>query len=230
MLRIMKGKKILLIDDEKDILELLEYALRQDGYEVFKAETGKSGIAQAGANIPDFILLDIMLPGMDGIELCRILRADSRFKNTSILFLTARSEEYSEIAGFEAGADDYIVKPIKIRSLLKRLETISKKAGGGSPTSLVVGDLEIDISSFLVKIGTNEIKMPRREFELLSLLAKFPGKVVLRPAIRKEIWGIDSESVDRSIDVHVRRLRNKIGEQRIETIKGVGYKLNTAIR
>jgi two-component system, OmpR family, alkaline phosphatase synthesis response regulator PhoP len=220
----MAGKKVLIADDEPDILELLAYALEKDGYEVITAHDGEETLKKATRHLPDMILLDIMMPKKDGIEVCRILRQDKAFEDTIILMLTARSEEYSEVAGFDAGADDYVTKPIKLRSLLSRLEALHRRGQKHNPASLKVGPFSIDREKYLIIRGDEEIKLPRKEFELLYLLASLQNKVVTREKIFDEIWGKDVIVVDRTIDVHIRRIRIKIGEQYIQTVKGVGYK------
>lgn len=221
----MAGKKILIADDEPDILEMLEYALQRDGFDVIKANDGEETIRKAAKHSPDIILLDIMMPKMDGIEVCRHLRHDPQFENTIILILTARSEEYSEVAGFEAGADDYVTKPVKLRSLLSRLDALQRRGGSKSMAEVLhVGPFEIDRERYLIVKSGKEIKLPRKEFELLYLLANHQNKVLTREKIFEEIWGQDVIVVDRTIDVHIRRIRIKIGEQYIQTVKGVGYK------
>jgi two-component system alkaline phosphatase synthesis response regulator PhoP len=220
----MGGKKILIADDEPDILEMLEYALERDGFEVYKAHDGEDTLRKAVKHMPDIILLDVMMPKVDGIEVCRTLRNDSKFENTIILILTARSEEYSEVAGFEAGADDYVTKPVKIRSLLHRLGALQRRGTKPAPESLEAGPFIIDREKYLIIKNGEEIKLPRKEFELLHLLVTLRNKVVTREKIFEEIWGQDVIVVDRTIDVHIRRIRIKIGEQYIQTVKGVGYK------
>jgi two-component system, OmpR family, alkaline phosphatase synthesis response regulator PhoP len=223
----MEQKRILIADDEKDILELLEYALEKEGYEVYKAKDGEDTLQKAQDKLPNIVLLDIMMPKMDGIEVCRHLRKDPRFDETIIIILTARGEEYSEVAGFEAGADDYVTKPVKLRALMQRLEALQRR--GPKPVSevLVVPPLTIDREKYSLELNGEEIKLPRKEFELLFLLATNANKVVTRDRIFETIWGKDVIVVDRTIDVHIRRLRSKIGEDLIQTIKGVGYKFVT---
>ena len=223
----MEQKRILIADDEKDILELLEYALEKEGYEVYKAKDGEETLQKAQDKLPNIVLLDIMMPKMDGIEVCRHLRKDPRFDETIIIILTARGEEYSEVAGFEAGADDYVTKPVKLRALIQRLEALQRR--GPKPVSevLVVPPLTIDREKYSLELNGEEIKLPRKEFELLFLLATNANKVVTRDRIFETIWGKDVIVVDRTIDVHIRRLRSKIGEELIQTIKGVGYKFVT---
>lgn len=220
----MERKKILVADDEPDILELLDYALRKEGYEVIKAHDGEETMRLARSLQPDIILLDIMMPGLDGIGVCRALRQEKAFEQTIILILTARSEEYSEVAGFEAGADDYVTKPVKLRSLFSRLEALQRRTSKEGSGVLRIGPFTIDRERYLIVKGEEEIKLPRKEFELLYLLAANRNKVVGRERIFEEVWGKDVIVVDRTIDVHVRRIRIKIGEEHVVTVKGVGYK------
>jgi len=217
--------KILLVDDEPDILEFLSYNLKKEGYQVFTAGTGEEGIAIARKEQPHLVLLDVMMPGVDGIEVCRELRAAPGMDSVIIAFLTARSEDYSHIAGFEAGADDYINKPIKPRVLLSRIKALLRRnAAGTESTAVDVGKLRIDRESYLVYKEGEEISLPRKEFELLSLLASKPGKVFPREEILNRVWGDEVVVGDRTIDVHIRKLREKLGEEFIRTVKGVGYK------
>jgi len=223
----MSKYRILIVDDEKDILELLEYNLVKEGFAVMKAPDGEAALVIARTNVFDLILLDIMMPKLDGIETCRRLREIPDCKNTYIVFLTARAEEYSELAGFDAGADDYIAKPIKPRVLLSRIKAILRR-GLESPepskASLKVGELEIIRDEYVVYKNGVPINLPRKEFELLYFLASKPGKVYPREVLLERIWGSDVLVVDRTIDVHIRKLREKLGENCIQTIKGVGYK------
>jgi two-component system alkaline phosphatase synthesis response regulator PhoP len=220
----MAQTKILIVDDEVDILDLLEYNLEKEGYKVLRAMDGDEAIKIAGKQKPDLILLDIMMPKLDGIETCRRLRALPQLKKSYIVFLTARSEEYSELAGFDAGADDYISKPIKPRVLISRLKAILRRDTGKSEENVLkVGDLEIIKDEYVVKKDGITFSLPRKEFELLYFLASRPGKVFRREKLLEEIWG-DVYVVDRTIDVHVRKLREKVGEAYILTVKGVGYK------
>lgn len=220
------SQKILIVDDEIDILDLLEYNLKKEGYKVSRAMDGKEAIQVAQKKMPDLVLLDIMMPEMDGIETCRRLRAIPDFENIYIVFLTARSEEYSELAGFEAGADDYISKPIKPRVLMSRLKAIFRRNlnSDEEPTDLIrIHDLEIVKDEYVVKRGDQQIALPRKEFDLLYFLASKPGKVYKREKLLEKVWG-DVFVVDRTIDVHVRKLREKLGNDYIITVKGVGYK------
>ncbi len=220
----MQGTRILIADDERDILEMLEYTLSKEGYSVVKALDGEETIQRAETFSPDIILLDIMMPKMDGIEVCRTLRSKPQFDNTIIMILTARGEEYSEVAGFDAGADDYVTKPVKLRSLLRRLGALQRRGHKAEPDMLSIPPLTIDREKYLLTLSDEEIKLPRKEFELLYLLASNKNKVVTRERIFEAIWGKDVIVVDRTIDVHIRRLRKKIGKQYIQTVKGVGYK------
>ncbi len=221
----MPTPKILIVDDEADILDLLEYNLEKEGYKVMRATDGEEAIEKAQKKKPDLILLDIMMPQLDGIETCRRIRSLPGMDSVYIVFLTARSEEYSELAGFDAGADDYISKPIKPRILMRRIKAILRRDHGENEDSNVlrIHDLEITREEYLVRKNGEAISLPRKEFELLYFLASKPGKVFRREKLLEKIWG-DVYVVDRTIDVHIRKLREKIGEQYIQTIKGVGYK------
>lgn len=225
-LTFMSQVKILIVDDEPDILDLLAYNLEKEGYAVQKAHDGEEAIRKAMATPPDMILLDIMMPQLDGIETCRRLRALPHLQQAYIVFLTARAEEYSELAGFEAGADDYIPKPIKPRLLLSRLKAILRRdqfRQSGEDNVLRIHDLEIIRDEYVVRKAGKLLTLPRKEFELLSYLAARPGKVYSRDKLLEQVWG-DVYVVDRTVDVHVRKLREKIGIDYIVTIKGVGYK------
>jgi two-component system alkaline phosphatase synthesis response regulator PhoP len=217
--------KILVVDDENDILEFIQYNLKKEGYNVHLAHNGQEAIDIGKKIKPDLILLDVMMPVMDGIEACKIMKSDSAFDNTFIVFLTARAEEYSEIAGFNAGADDYIAKPIKPRVLNSRISAILRRKGKDVvEAKLTVGDLIIDRETFLIYRDTQKIQLARKEFELLFLLAGKPGKVFTREFILEKVWGDEVLVVDRTIDVHIRKLREKLGDAYIGTVKGVGYK------
>jgi two-component system alkaline phosphatase synthesis response regulator PhoP len=217
--------KILVVDDENDILEFIQYNLKKEGYDVHLAHNGQEAITIGKKIKPDLILLDVMMPVMDGIEACKHIKADSDFNKTFVVFLTARAEEYSEIAGFNAGADDYISKPIKPRVLLSRINAIlRRKSKEVVEQKLTVGDIIIDRETFLVYRGDEKIQLARKEFELLFLLAGKPGKVFTREYILEKVWGDEVLVVDRTIDVHIRKLREKIGDDYIGTVKGVGYK------
>lgn len=219
--------KILIVDDEPDILELIEYNLKKEGYQVTTARNGQEAVALAKKTIPDLIILDIMMPVMDGIEACRLLRSMPDFKNTFMVFLTARSEEYSEIAGFNVGADDYIAKPIKPRALVSRINAILRRntvTEEVKENKLEIAGLVIDRDAFVVYRGPVKIVLAKKEFELLYLLASKPGKVFTRESILKTIWEDSVVVTNRTIDVHIRKLREKLGENYVCTVKGVGYK------
>lgn len=219
--------KILIVDDEPDIRELIEYNLKKEGYQVYTATNGQEAVTEAKRVLPDLIILDIMMPKMDGIEACRILRTMNEFKNTFMVFLTARSEEYSEIAGFNVGADDYIAKPIKPRALTSRVNAILRRnvqAEAEEDNKLEISDLIIDREAFLVFRNGERITLAKKEFELLYLLASKPGKVYTRDVILKNIWEESVVVTNRTIDVHIRKLREKLGDKYVSTVKGVGYK------
>ena len=218
--------KILVVDDEPDILEFLSYNLEKEGFLVETAENGKQALEKAKKNQPDIVLLDVMMPEMDGIEACRTMREMPQFEHTIIAFLTARTEDYSQIAGFETGADDYISKPIKPRVLVSRLRALLRRyeAKESKSTFLEVGNIQIDRERYLIIFNGKEMAVPRKEFELIYLLASKPGKVFKRDEILNEIWGRDIIVGDRTIDVHIRKLREKLGEELIRTVKGIGYK------
>lgn len=219
---------ILVIDDEQDIRVLIRYNLEKDGFVVTEAGNGQNGIEIAKNNVPDLILLDVMMPGMDGIDTCEKLKEIPALKNTMICFLTARGEDYSQIAGFDAGADDYITKPIKPKLLSSRISAVLRRKGerqtieDGKPE--VEQSIVIDRERYLISKDGEEMFLPRKEFELLALLMSKPGKVFHRDAIMNNVWGTDVVVGDRTIDVHIRKLREKIGDTHIVTVKGVGYK------
>jgi two-component system, OmpR family, alkaline phosphatase synthesis response regulator PhoP len=220
-------QKILIVDDEPDILELIEYNLKKEGYQVFTASNGLEAIQQAKKHHPDLIILDIMMPKLDGIEACRQLRAMPEFKTTFMVFLTARSEEYSEISGFNVGADDYIAKPIKPRALISRINAILRRntmAETEVENKLEIGDLVIDREAYLVFQRGQKVVLAKKEFELLYLLASKPGKVFTREVILNNIWEDSVVVTNRTIDVHIRKLREKLGDDYVATVKGVGYK------
>ncbi|MXV50543.1 response regulator [Pedobacter sp. HMF7647] len=220
-------QKILVVDDEPDILELIEYNLKKENYNVSTATNGQDAVTQAKKILPDLIILDIMMPKMDGIEACRIMRGMPEFKSTFMVFLTARSEEYSEIAGFNVGADDYIAKPIKPRALVSRINAILRRnaqADEVPDNKLEIADLTIDRETFLVYRDGQKIVLAKKEFELLYLLASKPGKVYTREVILKNIWEDSVVVTNRTIDVHIRKLREKLGDTYVSTVKGVGYK------
>ena len=219
--------KILLVDDEPDILEFLSYNLKKEGYNVFTANNGKEAVVTAKKENPDLIILDVMMPDMDGIETCREIREIPGLKDVMIAFLTARSEDYSQIAGFEVGADDYINKPIKPRVLISRIKALLRRGGNSESAStdkVDMGGIKIDRERYVVVQDGKEINLPKKEFELLALLASKPGKVFTREVILDKVWGGEVVVGDRTIDVHIRKLREKLGEEFIKTVKGIGYK------
>jgi len=221
--------KVLLVDDEPDILEFLRYNLELNGFIVCTAENGKEGIDVAVKERPDIIVLDIMMPKLDGIEVCNRLRARSEFKDTIIVFLTARTEDYSHLAGFEAGADDYIIKPIRIKVFIAKLQTlfrrkIAKPNVLESKLTQSFENFTINFEQRLLYVNDKEIQLPRKEFEIIALLTSKPGKVFTRTEIYSIIWSSDVCVSERTLDVHIRKIREKIGEDYILTIKGVGYK------
>ncbi len=222
-------QKILIVDDEPDIRELIEYNLKKEGYLVYSASNGQEGISEAKRTRPDLVIMDVMMPKMDGIEACRIMRTMNEFKSTFMVFLTARSEEYSEIAGFNVGADDYIAKPIKPRALVSRINAILRRNSlpeEVTENKLEILDLVIDRETYLVyKLG-QKVVLAKKEFELLYLLASRPCKVYTRDVILKNIWEDSVVVTNRTIDVHIRKLREKLGEHYVATVKGVGYKFD----
>jgi len=221
-----KDTTILLVDDELDILEIIGYNLSAEGYNVLTAQNGVEAIKKAKKHKPELIILDVMMPQMDGIEACEKLRLIPELSETVITFLTARGEDYSQVAGFEAGADDYITKPIKPKVLTSKVKSLLRrfKAQDDSQQILKLGNITINREEYKIFVDTQEMVLPRKEFELLSLLASKPGKVFKREDILDRVWGNDVVVGGRTIDVHIRKLREKIGEQKFKTIKGVGYK------
>ena len=218
--------RVLVVDDEADIVELLTYNLEKEGYKVASAPDGRKGIEVAREFLPDLVILDIMMPQMDGIEVGRMLRAMPEMKNIYILYLTARSEEYSEIAAFEVGADDYLTKPIKPRALMSRINAFFRREAQKSDVAdtIDVAGLSINRQNYTVtKPDGSTIVLPKKEFELLFFLAQYPNKVFSRDEILQKIWGVDIFVVERTIDVHIRKVREKVGENYIKTLKGVGY-------
>jgi two-component system alkaline phosphatase synthesis response regulator PhoP len=221
------AQKILLVDDEPDILEFLSYNLKKEGYIVITANNGKEAISVAKKELPDLIMLDAMMPEMDGMEACRELRETPALKNVLIAFLTARGEDFSQIAGFESGADDYITKPVKPRVLISRIKALLRRAdmgksvGGGNV--IETGGIKIDRERYLIIQNGKEITLPKKEFELLGLLTTKPGKVFTREEILDKVWGGEVVVGDRTIDVHIRKLREKLGEDYFRTVKGIGY-------
>jgi two-component system alkaline phosphatase synthesis response regulator PhoP len=219
--------RILLVDDEDDVLEFLSYNIRKEGYEVHTANNGIKGLQKAIEIIPHLIILDVMMPEMDGIETCREIKQIPQLENTIIVFLTARGEDYSQIAGFDAGADDYVTKPVKPRLLVSRVKALlrrhrSEPEQQSSPVDL--GGMVIDRERYVVMLEGQEISLPKKEFELLQLLASKPNKVFSRDEIFAKVWGDNVIVGDRTIDVHIRKIREKLGVNNIKTIKGVGYK------
>lgn len=221
---------VLVIDDEQDIRVLIKYNLEKEGFLVSLAESGEDGLKKVKLNVPDLILLDVMMPGMEGIETCERLKQMPELGNTMICFLTARGEDYSQIAGFDAGADDYITKPIRPKLLASRITAILRRKSTQLEENKAVeanksGEtITIDRERYLVSNQGEEIFLPRKEFELLALLLSKPGKVFHRDAIMSDVWGNDVIVGDRTIDVHIRKLREKLGDHHIVTVKGVGYK------
>jgi len=219
-------KKILIADDEPDILEILKFNLEAEGYNVKTAKNGIEAIELGKSFLPNLIILDIMMPGKTGIEVCEELRAIPYFKNTLIIFLTAMSDDTTEVKGLESGADDYLAKPIRTKVLLSKVQSLFRRLSKSENNNSNYNDLFIDRESYTVRYKGNEIILARKEFELLSLLASKPSKVFLRLDILKNIWGTDVIVGDRTIDVHIRKIRQKIGVDCITTVKGVGYKFD----
>ncbi|GAB4328212.1 MAG: response regulator transcription factor [Flammeovirgaceae bacterium] len=223
-----KSYKVLVVDDEPDIVEILTYNLEKEGYEVKTASDGKMAVEKAKKMRPDLILMDIMMPVMDGVEACRLIKEVPELKDTYVIFLTARAEEYSEVAAFDVGADDYIHKPVKPRALMSRINALFRrdvKTGkGGVDDVITIGKFVIDKSSYTLQIDNKQITLPKKEFELLYFLAENPKKVFSRDELLQNIWGSDVYVLARTVDVHIRRVREKIGDHYIKTVKGVGYK------
>jgi len=217
---------ILVVDDERDLLDLIEYNLKKEGFKVLKAENGEEGISKAKEHKPDLILLDIMMPKMDGLEAVEIMRKDDELKKTPIIFLTARSDEKTEIDGLNKGGDDYITKPISTTKLVSRIKAVLRRFDDSEQTAnkLEVHDLQIDKDRYIVLQEGNEFQLPRKEFELLFFLASRKGKVLDRQTLLNKVWGDNIYVVDRTVDVHVRKIREKLGDHYIETVKGVGYR------
>jgi two-component system, OmpR family, alkaline phosphatase synthesis response regulator PhoP len=222
-----KDIKILLVDDEPDILEIVGYNLAQEGYQVLTAVNGKDAVAKAKKELPHLIIIDVMMPEMDGMEAVEIIRRVPELSNVIITFLTARSEDYSQVAGFDAGADDYIAKPIKPKLLISKVKALLRrlKEDENKEDVLRVGTIEINREEYKIVMEDKEIVLPRKEFELFYLLASKPGKVFKREEILDKVWGNEVVVGGRTIDVHIRKLREKIGDDIFKTIKGVGYKL-----
>jgi two-component system alkaline phosphatase synthesis response regulator PhoP len=224
----LKGHTILLVDDEPDILEFLSYNIRKEGYKVFTASNGEEAIRLTQQLNPSLIILDVMMPKMDGIETCQVIRKDLNLVQPLIAFLTARAEDYAQIAGFEAGGDDYITKPIRPRLLISKIEALLRRLekSGGIEVNQGERTLKIDREKFTVEIEGKELLLPKKEFELLELLASRPGKVYNREQILAIVWGNETIVGERTIDVHIRKLREKLGDDYIRTIKGIGYTFN----
>lgn len=222
----MAKKTILVVDDEKDLLDLIEYNLIKEGFKVLKAENGLKGIEVAKEHKPDLVLLDIMMPKMDGLEAVEIMRKDDDLKRIPIIFLTARSDEKTEIEGLNKGGDDYITKPISTTKLVSRIKAVMRRFDESAEpiNKLEVHDLEIDKDRYIVKRADSEFQLPRKEFELLFYLASRRGKVLDRQTLLNKVWGDNIYVVDRTVDVHVRKIREKLGDHYIETVKGVGYR------
>ncbi len=223
-----QSQRVLVVDDEESILELLKYNLEKQGYEVKTALDGEKAIQIAKKFHPDLILLDIMMPKQDGVETCRQIREIPELAQTFIIFLTARSEEYSEVAAFDVGADDYITKPIKPRALMSRINALFRRDKKKKSVSnqINAGDMVIDRASYTIRLNGEEITLPKKEFELIYFLAQNPNKVFGRDELLQNIWGSDVYVLARTVDVHVRKVREKIGDEYIKTVKGVGYKFN----
>jgi two-component system alkaline phosphatase synthesis response regulator PhoP len=217
-------KKILIADDEPDILEIIQFNLQQEGYQVITAKSGDDAIEKANKHHPDLIILDIMMPGKTGIEVCNLLRMMPEFKQTLIIFLSAMSDEGTEIKGLETGADDYLTKPIRPKVLLSKVASLFRRFQKEDTGIITVGDISIDREKYNVTHKDTDITLARKEFELLALLASKPGKVFLRNEILNQIWGTEVIVGDRTIDVHIRKIRQKLGLDCITTVKGVGYK------
>lgn len=217
---------ILIVDDEADLLDLIEYNLEKEGYNVLKAENGQDGIKLARKHNPDLIILDIMMPKMTGIEVCKVLKEDPILKIRPVIFLTARGDEKTEIEGLEMGADDFLSKPISTSKLVSRIRTVLRRVGDVEESDPVmkVGDLTIDRGRYLVIRDGEEFQLPRKEFEVLSYLAARKGKVLDRQTLLNEVWGNNIFVIDRTVDVHIRKIREKLGDHYIETVKGVGYR------
>lgn len=222
----MSKQTILVVDDEKDLLDLIEYNLKKEGFEVLKAENGEQGIQTAREEKPDLVLLDIMMPKMDGLEVCDVLREDKDLSRIPIIFLTARSDEKTEVEGLNKGGDDYITKPISTTKLISRIKAVLRRFDDNmeSVNRLEVHDIEIDKDRYIVTRGDEEFQLPRKEFELLFFLASRKGKVMDRQTLLNQVWGDNIYVVDRTVDVHIRKIREKLGDHYIETVKGVGYR------
>ena len=219
-------KKILIVDDEKDILEFLSYNLKKEGFSIYTASDGSEGLKKTKKIKPDLIIVDLMMPKMNGIEMCENIRDDKKLSNVIILFLTARSEDYTQIAALDSGADDFIKKPIKPKLLISKVKSLMRRFSlNKNLKNYIHKDVELDIEKYTVKIKGDNINLARKEFDLLKLLINQPGKVYTREEILNDVWGNDIHVLDRTIDVHINRLRDKLGQKFIETVKGIGYKI-----
>lgn len=222
----MTNQTILVVDDEQDLLDLIEYNLKKEGFKVLKAENGVEALKVANESLPDLVLLDIMMPKMDGLEVCDKMRSDANLKHIPIIFLTARGDEKTEVEGLDTGADDYVTKPISTTKLISRIKAVLRRFSETEEVAnkLTVHDLEIDKDRYIVTRGEEEFQLPRKEFELLYYLAGRKGKVKDRQTLLNKVWGDNIYVVDRTVDVHVRKIREKLGDHYIETVKGVGYR------
>lgn len=222
----MAKETILIVDDEADLLDLIEYNLEKEGYNVLKAENGQEGIRLARKHRPDLIILDVMMPKMTGIEVCKILKEDNELRTKPVIFLTARGDEKTEIEGLDIGADDYLMKPISTTKLVSRIRATLRRTSETDEKETIISaaDLTIDKGRYLVIRGEIEFHLPRKEFELLSFLAIRKGKVMDRQTLLNEVWGSNIFVIDRTVDVHIRKIREKLGDHYIETVKGVGYR------
>tara|TARA_B100001057_G_scaffold39003_1_gene35121 strand:- start:17525 stop:18193 length:669 start_codon:yes stop_codon:yes gene_type:complete len=219
-------KKILIVDDEKDILEFLSYNLKKEGFSIYTASDGLEGLEKTKKIKPDLIIVDLMMPKMNGIEMCENIRNDKKLSSIIILFLTARSEDYTQIAALDSGADDFLKKPIKPKLLISKVKSVMRRFSlSKNLKNYIHKDVELDIEKYSVKIKGDNINLARKEFDLLKLLINQPGKVYTREEILNDVWGNDIHVVDRTIDVHINRLRDKLGQKFIETVKGIGYKI-----
>ena len=217
---------ILIIDDEEDIRDILKYNLEKDGFSVDVASNGEDGLKKIKTNIPDLLILDVMMPGMDGIEVCEMIRSTPEFAHIIICLLTARNEDYSQIAGLDSGADDYVSKPVKPKVLISRINALLRRKGKITSEQVPTGNLVINREKYVVELNGKVIQFPKKEFELLALLASRPHTVFERDVILETVWGTEIIVGDRTIDVHVRKLREKLGDNYITTVKGVGYKFS----
>ena len=217
---------ILIIDDEEDIRDILKYNLEKEGFYVNVASNGEQGLAKIKSNMPDLVILDVMMPGMDGIEVCDLIRSTPKYENIIICLLTARNEDYSQIAGLDSGADDYVAKPVKPKVLVSRINALLRRKGKVQQENISSSDLIINREKYIVEKNGEILHLPRKEFELLALLASKPHSVFEREVILESVWGSDIVVGDRTIDVHIRKLREKLGENYITTVKGVGYKFS----